>query len=122
MAHGKFGTAINCIDGRAQLPVKSWMKEKFRLDHIDIVTEPGPEKAILERGEDLKRKVLVSINAHGSGIVAIAGHHDCAANNVGKEEKVAQIKKTAGIVKSWGLSVEVVGLYVNEKWGVEVVG
>ncbi|KKK49410.1 hypothetical protein LCGC14_3135340, partial [marine sediment metagenome] len=27
MASGKFGTAINCIDGRTQAPVSDWIKE-----------------------------------------------------------------------------------------------
>ena len=46
MSHGKFGTAINCLDGRVQLPVSNWMKMQFHLDYIDMITEPGPDKIV----------------------------------------------------------------------------
>ncbi len=125
MRRGKFAAAINCIDGRAQMPVSSWMKETLDVNFIDRITEPGPDK-ILSLGartliETIKKKVLLSINAHHSNVVAIAGHHDCAGNPVTKEEHVRQIKESAKVILSWGLPIRVMGLWVNEKWEVEVV-
>lgn len=29
MISGKFGTVINCIDGRVQIPVSNWIKENY---------------------------------------------------------------------------------------------
>ena len=41
MMHFKFGTAINCIDGRTQEPVIDFMKQKYNIDGVDMVTFPG---------------------------------------------------------------------------------
>ena len=126
MAEGKFGTAINCIDGRVQIPINSWLKDKFSLDYIDTVTEPGVDKITSnnddQKNEEIKSKVQISINAHGSSLIAVAGHHSCAGNPVSKEEHIEQIKKSIDTIKSWNLSAKIIGLWVNDKWQVEQVG
>lgn len=125
MSHGKFATAINCIDGRCQVPVADWMKRNYGIDYVDRIIEPGPDRllssGVKDHIEQVKRKVGVSVNAHGSRVIAIAAHHDCAGNPVTKEEHLAQIRKCVATVKSWNLPVQVVGIWVNEEWNVEVV-
>ena len=125
MAEGKFGTAINCMDGRTQIPVSDWIKEKYNIDYIDTITEPGVDKVMssadVGKLEQVKSKVLISINKHGSTVIAVAGHHDCAGNPVSKEEHISQIKKSVDTIKSWELTAQVVGLWVNENWKIEPV-
>ena len=124
MAEGKFATAINCIDGRTQNPVSEWVKKNHSADYVDTVTEPGCDKTLLQNPEkidQIKAKVQISINAHGSSLIAIAGHHDCAGNPVSKDEHITQIKKSVEIIKSWNLPVKVVGLWVNDQWNIEQV-
>lgn len=85
MVDGKFGTAINCIDGRTQDPISHWIKENYSIDYVDTITEPGSDKALSEKNIDkiaqIKAKVLISINAHGSKLIVVSGHYDCAANS-----------------------------------------
>jgi len=82
----RFGTALNCIDGRTQIPIIKWFKENSNVDYVDLITEPGVDK-VLSQGnwaeiDRVKDKVIISINAHNSNIVAVVGHYDCAANPV----------------------------------------
>ncbi|MGI8316304.1 carbonic anhydrase [Halobacillus mangrovi] len=125
MSKATFATAINCMDGRVQLPVIHWMKENYQVEYIDMITEAGPNHFILngtEEGlESMKSKVKISTEKHGSEVVAVVGHHDCAGNPIDKNEKVAQTKKSLEIIRSWEPSVTVIGLYVNENWEVEVI-
>ncbi|RPF53401.1 carbonic anhydrase [Aquisalibacillus elongatus] len=125
MAEGTFVTAINCMDGRVQEPVIQWMKSKYQVDYVDMITEAGPNKYLLDGSEDqvesLKTKVDISYSKHGSKVLAIVGHHDCAGNPIDKEEKVAQIKQSIQKAKTWGFELDIIGLYVNEKWEVEEV-
>ena len=125
MAVGKFGTLINCIDGRSLIPTVTWLKEKFNLDFIDAVTEPGVDKIIAQKDSEktaqIKTKVLISIRAHGSSLIAIAGHHDCAGNPVSKNEHIEQIKKSIDTIQSWNYQTKIVGIWVNEHWQVENV-
>jgi hypothetical protein len=49
------------------------------------------------------------------------GHADCAANPVEDKEHFSQIKKGKEIIKSMCFNVEILGLWVNEKWDVKVL-
>jgi len=126
MSHGKFGTAINCMDGRAQLPVINWMKSKYALDFIDMVTEPGPDKMLTQGSpaqvESIKSRVLISVNAHGSQTILVAAHHDCAGNPVSKEEHIRQVKECVKILQSWKLPVKnILGAWINDNWTLEII-
>lgn len=125
MAVGTFATAINCIDGRVQRPVSDWLKVYAHADYIDVVTMPGADN-VLSSGaspkvELIRENVGVSVRAHASAVVAIAGHHECAAFPVSREEHFEAIRQAMNDVASWGYPVRVIGLYVNDQWLVEEV-
>ena len=65
--------------------------------------------------------MAISVEAHGSKVVAVAGHHDCAGNPVTEEEHRRHILRAVETVRSWGFPVTIVGLWVNSNWQVEVV-
>ena len=119
----KFATAINCMDGRVQMPVIEWMKKAYGVDYIDMVTEPGPNK-ILAEGKDkatlesIKNRVGISINKHGSEIIAIVGHYDCAGNPAEKDKQNESTLSAIEAVKLWNFRAEVIGLWVDENWEV----
>jgi hypothetical protein len=121
----KFGTALNCIDGRTQIPVIKWLIENFGVDYVDLITEPGMDR-VLSQGpwaekERIREKVMISITAHNSNVAAVVGHYDCAANPVSWRKHFEDIAASIYIVKSWRLPVTVVGLWVDEFWHVHVV-
>lgn len=121
----KFATALNCIDGRTQIPVINWMKENFNVDYVDLITEPGMDKVLSQgnwiESERLKEKVIISMTAHNSNVVAVVGHYDCAANPVSDCKHLHDIVSSTYVVKSWCLPVKVVGLWVDEFQCVHVV-
>ena len=125
MATEKFVTAINCIDGRVLIPVINWLKASCDAEFVDHITEPGADKALAGGSADLleaiKQKVLISVNAHNSKTVAVVGHHDCAAHPVSEAQHKQDIVEAMATVKSWNLPIQVVGLWVNSEWQVEVV-
>lgn len=123
MSEGKFATAINCMDGRTQLPVNAWMKKEYGVDYVDTITEPGPNKILAENCdvESIRKRVLISVNKHGSKHIAVVGHHDCAGNPVDKEKQLGHIKNAIKTLESWGLKANVIGLWVDESWKVHKV-
>lgn len=127
MAQGKFGTAINCIDGRVQLPLIKWVMENYKLDYVDMVTKPGADLVVSDpyhkKIESVKSRVEISIAKHNSRIIFIAGHYDCAANPVSKAEHFEQIKKAIKTIKSWNFSSvdKIIGVWINEQWQVEKI-
>lgn len=120
-----FATAITCIDGRVQQPVTDWMKLHVNVHHVDLVTEPGPDKVISERTQpildEVVRKVSFSIRHHASAVVALAGHYDCAANAATREKHVEQILESMRVLFSYNLETRLLGLYLNEESSVELV-
>lgn len=125
MAHGVFGTAINCMDGRTQLSVNEYLRRRYELDYIDTITEPGPAKILAENQAgiaSIQNRVKISAEAHGSKLIAIVAHHDCAGNPVPKEVQLEQLKSALKTVRAWNYEVKCIGLWVNENWQVEPVG
>ena len=126
MAQGKSGAALNCMDGRVQLPVIDWMKKQFRLDYIDMITEPGIDKILsngnINQREMLKSKARISVGNHGSRIIVIAGHDDCAGNPATPEEHKTQLLTAVEKVRAWKFPVEkIVPVWINKDWKIEVV-
>jgi hypothetical protein len=125
MGAGTFATTVNCIDGRAQGPVSDWIKIHCQASFVDTITTPGPDKLISSgphsKVDHIREAVAVSVNAHKSAAVVIAGHYDCAANKVSDDEHKEQIRAAVEVIRSWGLPVRIAGLWVNEWWQIEVV-
>jgi hypothetical protein len=122
----KFGTAINCIDGRTQEPVINFMKKKYDIDGVDMVTFPGADgifsvRENLDNIEIIRRSVSISIEKHHSQIIAIVGHFDCAGNPGDKEHHYAHIRKALHEVSSWNFDAQIAGYYVNDKLQIEEV-
>ena len=116
----KFATAINCIDGRIQTPIIAFIRQKYDIDYIDMITMPGPDK-ILSEYEDIdeiksiKKKVLISCNIHNSKLIFVVGHCGCAGNTCGKTSHLQQIRNAKQNVKKWNVNAEVHGLWVDKK-------
>ena len=121
-----FATAINCMDGRVQVPVSDWMLKTFGVQYVDVVTEPGPIKALAEQApaltDNIKRRVEISVQKHGSRTVVLVAHGDCAGNPVSKDESLRQLKDGVDVIRSWGFPVTVVGLWLGDpEWRVEEI-
>lgn len=126
MTNKIFATAINCIDGRAQIPVIEWLKRQYGTYYVDMITEPGPERLLAEGKyitsvESIQRRLEISITYHNSKLIAVVGHHDCAGNPEGKETQVEQILAAIKNVELWGFKVPIIGLRVDENWEVQRV-
>jgi hypothetical protein len=125
MAEGKFGTAINCMDGRVQEPIINWMKVRYGLDYVDMITEPGPIKYLSEQDpamlESIRKRVMISVEKHHSTVIAVAGHHDCAGDPVPAAEQAEQIKQSLDVLREWNLGVKLIGLYVSDTWLVNII-
>lgn len=119
-----FAASINCIDGRVQEPVSQWIRENHGIEFVDVISEPGCDLALSEPSDaedGMRAKVQISVSAHGTKLVFVSGHHECAANPVSREEHIAHVKKAVERVAAWNLPVRVIGLWVNDSWGVEQV-
>jgi hypothetical protein len=117
----KFCTAINCMDGRVQIPVLNHMREKYGAEYVDTITEPGPNGIIAEgmdvtRVESILKRIDISVHRHESRAMCIVGHHDCAGNPVPKDRQIVQVRKAMKFLKGKYPDVEVIGLWVDENW------
>lgn len=125
MLKDTFATAITCIDGRVQRPVTDWVKLHVNVDHVDLITEPGPDKVFsagpAELVQDMMRKVSFSVQHHFSKVVVLSGHDTCAANGVSREEHIEQILDGIERIQDFRLNVRIIGLWVGEFGSVEVV-
>ena len=117
MNEKSFATSLSCIDGRVQLPMINWIKEKYSVDFVDTITAPGIDKVIFDGDtESIKKSIMISISNHKSSHVVISGHFGCAGNPVSDEDHFTHIKKSVEIINSWNLDADVVGVWLDEKF------
>jgi hypothetical protein len=124
--HGRFATAINCMDGRVQLPVINWMRENLSVDYVDMITEPGPDKLLAEGStaalNSIRAQVLISVNKHGSDTILVAAHDDCAGNPVSRAEHEEHVRQSIIRIESWRLPVKrILGAWIGDDWKVRIV-
>jgi len=120
MGAGRFATVINCMDGRVQEPVSHWIKARFGVDYVDTITEPGPDKLLSEQDqavcESIRKRLAISVNKHGSRIVAVVAHHDCAGNPVDQPTHMQHLATALDVIASWKPGARLVGLWVDADW------
>ncbi len=120
-----FYTAVNCMDGRVQLPLIEYLMKRHGVRYVDLVTEPGPVRALSGGDEDtarsIEKRVEISLGAHGSAGVVVAAHHDCAGNPAGKDEQLVQLRAAVRRLSSRFPDAAVRGLWIGETWRVEEV-
>jgi hypothetical protein len=111
------------MDGRVQLPVIRYLSRRFHAEHVDSVTEPGPN-AILARRTDaaaveaIERRVRISIERHKSVGIAVVGHYDCAGNPADLAEQTRDTLAAVRYLEDKFPGIPVIGLWVNQAWEV----
>ncbi len=121
-----FCTAINCVDGRVQLPVIRFLQERFHVSHVDSITETGPVR-IFHKVADLMtlnsifNRINHSIRYHDSRAIAVCAHADCDSNPVDETIQKQQLQRAMIFLKESYPDKEIVGLWVNESLDVREI-
>ena len=58
---------------------------------------------------------------HGSKVIAVVAHHDCAGNPVTKDQHLKEVRKAVEVIRSWGYDAEVFALWVGPDWSAQLV-
>lgn len=122
----RFCTAINCMDGRVQLPVIRYLQDFFGADYVDVVSEAGPNRVLADGSdlaavESIERRVRISVDQHQSVGIAVVGHHDCAGNPSSEIEQSRHTIAAVLRIRSRVGDIPVIGLWVDENWDVSEV-
>ena len=119
-----FYTAINCMDGRVQLPVISYLKESYQVDFVDCITEAGPVKFLADEQigtltQAILNRVEISVKKHHSKGIAVIAHFDCTGNNISDQLQKEQLGRAAAFLSSKYPDSAIITLWVNADWKVE---
>lgn len=122
----KFCTAINCMDGRVQLPVIHYLQKRFNAEYVDVISEPGPNRILAQATnfdlvESIFNRVEISVGTHHSVGIAVVGHHDCAGNPSTKEDQLSQVRDAMESLRRRFGGIDVIGLWVDENWAVSEI-
>jgi len=118
-----FCTAINCMDGRVQIPVIDFLKKRFNVKFVDVISEPGPNKILCEKANltlinSILDRVKISVEKHQSVGLAITGHFDCAGNPTNFEKQREHIFESIKLLRQHYAEIPIIGLWVDENWKV----
>mgnify|MGYP000894970399 CR=1 FL=1 len=122
----RFCTAVNCMDGRVQLPIIAYLRKRFDCEYVDSITEGGPNLILAKQRDDslvqsILARLRISIENHNSLGIAIVGHYDCAANSESQPTQIAHIQQAARFLKCQYHNLQVIGLWVDKHWIVHEV-
>lgn len=114
------------MDGRTQLPVNEFLRDKRGVDCVDTITEAGPVKVLAEQPDSevaraIFRRVDISVKKHGSKCVGIVAHHDCAGNPADEGTQREQLDLAVRFIAAHYPAVRVLGLWVDSEWTVTQV-
>lgn len=116
-----FGTMLNCMDGRTQEPVITWMKDQFGVTVVDAPNPAGPTNMITKGDQNIIEhyiaETLISVNGHNSKNIAIVAHQGCAKNPIDDKDQIEELKQSCEIVATkWGLpaGIKISGLWLTK--------
>jgi len=121
-----FCTAINCMDGRTQLPVNDYLRNLLAAQYVDTITEPGPPKILAEHQDSpLAKSILsrldISVNKHGSKSIALVAHHDCGGNPAPEDIQKQQLQLATKFLADHYPDLTILALWVDADWTVHNV-
>ena len=120
-----FYTAINCMDGRIQESVASYIKKNYNVLFVDMITGAGPVRILSNKKTDNLKYIIscidISLKKHKSKGIAIVAHHDCAGNPIPDEEQKKLLKKAINYLMGKYKNIPVCGLWIDKNKKVEKV-
>lgn len=121
-----FCTSIHCMDGRIQEPIIEYLKEIYSITYVDTITEPGPCKILAENQDKISvnsimERTNISINRHGSKLIAISGHYDCVGNPCDEDMQKKQIRESIKYLSNNFPEIEIIGLWIDNEWKISNV-
>jgi hypothetical protein len=114
------------MDGRIQEPILKYLKENYDKTYVDVITEAGPCKLLAENEDKIAinsiiERAKISITRHGSKLIAISGHYDCAGNPCNEETQRNQIRESIQHLKSNFPEITIIGLWIDNDWKIHNV-
>jgi hypothetical protein len=111
------------MDGRVQLPVLIYLRERFEVDYVDSITEPGPNLILSEQKngaaiQSIISRAKISVEKHKAVGMAVVGHHDCAGNPKSEEDQIVHLKDSTAFLRRY-FNLPIIALWVDENWDVQ---
>ncbi len=98
---------------------------RFGVPHIDTVTRAGIVKHLTSSYDPATNAIITdleaSLNLHGSTQLALVAHYDCAGNPVDDDIQRSQLQDSVVHFGRRYPGITIFGLWVGEKWTVEVL-
>lgn len=122
----RFCTVINCMDGRVQKPVFEYLQKRFDAEHVDSITEAGPNLILSQQKKTasiqaILERLRISVENHKSVGLAVAGHHDCAGNPAPKDDQIAHTAKAIEFLRQHHPNKKIIGLWIDDNWQIHEI-
>lgn len=111
----RFAVAVTCMDGRVQEALADWVRRRFEVDHVDMLTAAGADAVVVQDAAVRARllaDVALSRRAHGSKHLVLASHSDCAANPGDQDEHQRSVRAGLELLAAELPGMTVVGVHV----------
>lgn len=114
---------LNCIDGRTQLPVIEWIKTNYNVENVDMITAPGIDGQLAQTDHEpteILKNLKISVEINKTNPIFVVGHHDCKGNPVDDDTHKKDVFAAVQKLKKLYADNDIVGLWVNDQFQVEL--
>ena len=111
------------MDGRIQKPLREFAREKFGVDFVDAITDRGGLLRHLPGAENegyvenMLQNIQVSLTAHNSKGIIMAGHQECAGYPIPGDQKRKEVVDAANLLRGKFAGIEIIPVFVVENEG-----
>lgn len=123
MDHEK-AVCLNCIDGNVQLPVASWIKNRYQIDCVDMITEPGIVCVLsnLDQSiDEINKKVRHCLETGSVTKLFISGHEHCDFCGIDDAQQKHQVSSAILRVQKDFPGLDVHGLWYRQDGSIEEI-
>jgi hypothetical protein len=118
MISNRFAAAVINNHAEYQNHVQAFIKQNFRLDSVDFITDSEPLKVLAENDDRdsvnvLKKRIIDSIEQNQSKLIALIGSEPSNGITEDKDIHYANLRSSVNTVRFWNLNVKVIGLWID---------
>ena len=118
--------AVNCVDGRVQRPAIEYLKARFGVPYVDIVSEWNPAHVLARSHVSTQARAVVErvsllVAAHDVAAVALVAHHGCEEAGEFDTDPVEELNTAVQHLAQHLSQRQVIGLWIDQMDSVQEI-
>ena len=118
--------AVNCVDGRVQHPAIEYLRTRFSVPHVDVVSEWNPAHVLAgshvsEHTRSVVERVNLLVTVHDVVAVALVAHQGCEEAGLFDGDPIEELNMAVQHLAQHVTQHRVIGLWIDQMGSVQEI-